>query len=405
MIFDTNTTSLNDYEVKIIEGYEEPADFAKAMYENALNDEKMFRAMLDIDAREVAIRRESANADADIAVLQESAWEGLKKKLADMWHSFCDKVSSIVRKFTVSMSALLMNGEKLVKKYDSKISQAMREHPEKFTKFDMKRKAPVVDADIDSHFNDMKVPATPSAAAEMYSETVGDIWKKFTGSESAKAFLSEMDKVAYKNVEVADTNKLYAEAKDYLVNGKKYLKTESNECEKEIREAKTFAKNCKADRNTAKAVDGKKSPEAEMYAHAYKVSSVLVSALLAKRRFCVNFIKNCYKFYKSIFIKCATIAGGKLEESYIDALAEATEDEVEDVITGAMKGDAQGVADLSLADSNLTDGSVSDDPDKLVYDDVDCYTAHDYDEGGSDGSIDTNINSRKESAIYSELLY
>ena len=59
--------------------------------------------------------------------------------------------------------------------------------------------------------------------------------------------------------------------------------------------------------------------------------------------------------------------------SWLDKLLEASEDQVDDVIDKAMSGDAEGVGDSSVAPENVKDADVSDDPDKLTYDD-DCYS-------------------------------
>ena len=74
-----------------------------------------------------------------------------------------------------------------------------------------------------------------------------------------------------------------------------------------------------------------------------------------------------------------------------ELLREAAEDSVDDVIDKAMSGDAEGVGDTNVASDYVKDADVSDDPDKLTYDD-NCYSqgveASDTD---IDGTIDTQI--------------
>ncbi len=61
--------------------------------------------------------------------------------------------------------------------------------------------------------------------------------------------------------------------------------------------------------------------------------------------------------------------------SWLDKLLEATEDEVDGVIDAAVNSDdAQGIEDVSQADTAVKDADVSDDPEKLVYDKVQSYS-------------------------------
>lgn len=72
-------------------------------------------------------------------------------------------------------------------------------------------------------------------------------------------------------------------------------------------------------------------------------------------------------------------------------LNEAAEDSVDDVIDAAMGGDAQGMPDTNLASTDVKDSDVSNDPDKLTYDD-DCYSQTvEADDVKVDGTIDTQL--------------
>ena len=72
-------------------------------------------------------------------------------------------------------------------------------------------------------------------------------------------------------------------------------------------------------------------------------------------------------------MKAVTVNPKKLEESsvYAQAVAEAAETEVEDVITGALSKSE--IEDLSAATTDVKDADVKDDPDALTYA-PDCYT-------------------------------
>lgn len=74
-----------------------------------------------------------------------------------------------------------------------------------------------------------------------------------------------------------------------------------------------------------------------------------------------------------------------------ELLKEAAEDSVDDVIDKAMSGDAEGVGDTNVATDFVKDADVSDDPDKLTYDD-NCYSQTiEADDTKVDGTIDTQI--------------
>jgi len=77
--------------------------------------------------------------------------------------------------------------------------------------------------------------------------------------------------------------------------------------------------------------------------------------------------------------------------NWFESILEGAEDNVEDVIDSAMGGDAQGVGDTSIASDVVKDGDVSNDPDKLTYDD-DCYSQGvEMSDVKADGSIDTQL--------------
>ena len=78
MIFNSNTTSLGTDHYAMAEGYDCSYGCALALVESARNEYKMFRAMLDIDARELQIQRESGGyvAESQVMILTESAISG-----------------------------------------------------------------------------------------------------------------------------------------------------------------------------------------------------------------------------------------------------------------------------------------------------------------------------------------
>jgi hypothetical protein len=110
-----------------------------------------------------------------------------------------------------------------------------------------------------------------------------------------------------------------------------------------------------------------------------------------------------YKQNKAAFMKAVAANEKKLEESavYAQAVAEAAEQEVEDVIGSALSDEE--ISQICSASDNVKDGDVSDDPDKLTYG-PDCYTANPTYTPVA-GTVDTDIDSKSESAFFGKLFY
>ena len=117
MIFDANTTGLGTG-VGMAEGYDCSYGCALALVESARNDYQMFRAMLDIDAREMQIQRESAGyvAEGQITALAEGAFSGIWEKIKEFFKKLAEKVKAIWHTFIAKMNTLFMDVKKLVKK-------------------------------------------------------------------------------------------------------------------------------------------------------------------------------------------------------------------------------------------------------------------------------------------------
>lgn len=59
---------------------------------------------------------------------------------------------------------------------------------------------------------------------------------------------------------------------------------------------------------------------------------------------------------------------------WLDALLEATENDVDDIIKKATSGDAQGITDVNHASTEVLDGGASTDPNALDYDKTNTYS-------------------------------
>ena len=114
-------------------------------------------------------------------------------------------------------------------------------------------------------------------------------------------------------------------------------------------------------------------------------------------------IKEYYKQLKAVFMKAVTVSDKKLEESsiYAQAVAEAAEDEVEDVITKELSKHDNWLSSTSNAPETVLDPGVGGyelgyEPDKWTDDYITPPTA---------GSKDSTIVGTSESAYFGSLLY
>ena len=95
MIFNSNTTSLGS-SIPMAEGYDCSCGVAQALIESARNDYQMFRAMLDIDARELQIKRESSGVmrESQITVLKEATLSGIWEKIKELFSKLVAKIKA-----------------------------------------------------------------------------------------------------------------------------------------------------------------------------------------------------------------------------------------------------------------------------------------------------------------------
>jgi hypothetical protein len=133
--------------------------------------------------------------------------------------------------------------------------------------------------------------------------------------------------------------------------------------------------------------------------HVYTISVKIQDVMLASID-CVKTVAGIvHKQYKAAFMKMVAANDEKLAENalYLDMIAEAAEDQVDDVINSAISSEGSELSELNNASRNVIDGDVSNDPNKLVYADD-----PDYKPAKTSGTVDTDYT---ESAVFSALLY
>ena len=149
--------------------------------------------------------------------------------------------------------------------------------------------------------------------------------------------------------------------------------------------------------------DMKWQARSENASHEYDMAVVFNDAVLIDANVHLEALKEYYKQLKAVFMKAVTVSDKKLEESsiYAQAVAEAAEDEVEDVITKELSKHDDWLSSTSNAPETVLDPGVGGyelgyEPNKWTDDYITPPTA---------GSKDSTIVGTSESAYFGSLLY
>jgi hypothetical protein len=122
MIFNNNTTSLGG-NIPMAEGYDCSYGTALALVESARNDYAMFRAMLNVESRELQIRNESAGyvTEGEIMALTEATLGGIWNKIKELFSKLIAKIKAIFHTFLSKIDSLYKTDSQMVKKYKTEI--------------------------------------------------------------------------------------------------------------------------------------------------------------------------------------------------------------------------------------------------------------------------------------------
>jgi hypothetical protein len=383
------------------EGYDGALGCARALIESAENDRAMFMAMLASDAREVVGMREGTLNEAAVTALNEASVSGIWKKIKEIFAALVAKVKSIAHNFLAKFRSLYMKDKDLVKKYGAEVSRKTN-----IGNLQIKWRK-VKEADPGKWVAD--APKTLTDLAAYSGDTEEELWKNIFGESDASEFREWLDGQRWEE-ESADTVKLsevtsISKIISYLEGAAKVEKDFNNAVNKAT---KAFEKNVKeADKNANDAAKNGSDDEIKNADRVYKAATIDQSAFLVTVAEATNFIKKFHAQNKAAFMKAVAANNKKLEENavYLDAVAEAAEQEVEDVITGAFADEE--ISKVNSASLNVKDADISDDPDKLTYG-PDSYT-DDYKKTPVDGEIDSTVvgkcDGKCESSIFSDLLY
>ena len=420
MIFNNNTTSLGSINIPMAEGYDCSYGCALALVESARNDYAMFRAMLDADARELAIKNESTGyvAESQVSALHEAAISGIWNKIKQLFAKLVAKIKSIFHSFMARLNGLFMDTKKMIKKYQNEVLR-------KTNLGNMKvkyRKSKMDISDLALGFS--KHTPSLNTMNQEWSEDKETRWENVTSSgttggksSNASEYRANFDEAIWeddspteyelKDIEggirgIITSLEAMCKADSKIKSGFNKLTTSY---EKVVNEANKNANDAAKESKDK----GENSPEAKAVTeanHTYDMAVVWQEVTMVDIAAFTEAFKTDFAQKKAVFTKAAAANDKKLEEQsiYLDAVAEAAEQEVEDVITGALKSDGDYLSSTSIAPTNVMDADVSNDAEKLVYDKKQFYSTDGVDVD-PDGSIDTNINSKEESAFFGALLY
>lgn len=407
MIFNNNPTMSF---TPVAEGYDCSTGSALALVESARSDYAMFEAMLKVEAQACNMESASSNYvnEAEYIALQESTMGNIFRKIAELFKALAAKVKAIFNSFVSKLTSLFASDKEMVRKYKSQV--LLKSH---LGKMEIKKYRKVLVS-----------PSADSAVLECKElSTLNDDWKededdrvevylkKVVSSTDRGSFEEDYMDVFFDTPETIELSEItggIAKVIGYLEGIGKIRSNINTKSTKLITKLNKLVNQASKEAvDTAKATptpstkaDDKTLEDAR---HKYDMAQAYQTAMLMVNRVYMDAVKIEYKQYKSIFMKAISVNDKKLEESadYAQAVAEAAEDEVTEVMDKAMSNEE--LSELNAASTKLLDSDVKDCPEDLVYDKVQHYTPNGKDH--VDGSIDTEINSKEEAAFFGQLLY
>lgn len=426
MIFNNNTTSLGSINIPMAEGYDCSYGCALALVESARNDYAMFRAMLDADARELAIKNESTGyvAESQVSALHEAAISGIWTKIKELFTKLASKIKAIFHSLAARLSGVFMDTKKMIKKYQNEVLRKSNigNLEVKFRR--AKRK--VAPSDVLALVTGVKAIGLSDIAASNWASDKDTMWENVTqnmmpaevGDKSSNAseyadsikdkYWEDDSPTTYEVKDIGGIREIISTLEAMCKDDNK-IKQVSSKVDtalvKLVRDADKEANN-KAKESKDKGENTEEAKAVETANHVYDVAVVFQEAYTTLTSVSIEIYKTEFAQRKAVFAKAAAANNDKLEEQsiYLDAVAEAAEQEVEDVISGALKSDGDYLSSTSIAPTNVMDADVSNDAEKLVYDKKQFYSTDGVDVD-PDGSVDITLNSKKESAFFGALLY
>ena len=453
MIFSSNTTQLGDFSSKFAVDANYTASYgsALALVESAKTDYQMFRAMLNADAVEMGLKKNGGYlAESQIVSLQEATIKEIWNKIVEAFKKFGEKIKSLFTSFITKLSSLFMNDAKLAKKYKAELTRKSKSIDANVS---VKWITPKKDAgeiietcskhvaeiliscdepddlisnyksdaeqrkdyfmrlpggkfkDFDSVYNKEFLGAEKPEAAEHKIGDVGGIVKICSVMETSNKIVAKlkgmMDTLLKRIDGIVKTYKVAASSTKKI---SKMSNADSHDKDS-AKEASKVYEMSQAAQTVANKISGWAMSAVKMYVKQNKAALLKAIAYLGKA-------KSNDKDTNAASGETAPTGGDAADaaeraglaiandESFLYMIGECAEQEVDDVIDAAIP-DSE-IDELNSATTNVLDADVTDDPDKLTYG-PDQYTPNLT--TGISGTIDTNIDSKEESAFFGKLFY
>lgn len=416
MIFNSNTTSLGT-SVPMAEGYDCSYGAALALVESARNDYAMFRAMLDVDAREIQIQRESAGyvTEGQIVALAEAATGGIWNKIKELFQKLAAKIKTIFNTFMSKIRSLYTSDKQMVKKYEKELYRKthLGNLQVKWVKYKPNYTSDALDTshkyELDKFdgWNDdaderMKYFLLDGISPDDFNSDMDD--KFADGGEASTEDLKDVGGIRavcnFLSSYEKDLRELERKTKDLVKTADNLAKDADKKAKEKIDAARGLTKKTGETLSADDQANNAKIDAVDDANKSFDMATAYQDVVLKATQWVLNTKKTEYKQYKAAFMKAIAADDKKLESTLLEAVGEAAEQEVDSVIDRAISKEE--LSELNKANTNVIDSDVSDDYDKLTYG-PDKYTDDYY--GTKAGSVDTNINSKSESAFFGKLFY
>ena len=426
MFYDNDYTSLNGGAVNIpmAEGYDCSYGAALALVDSARNDLAMFEAMLKVEATEHRILKESTDyvQEAEIQALQEASVSGVWVKVKELFSKLIAKIKAIFHTFISKIDSLFKTDKQMVKKYRTEISRKsnldkmeVKWRKTKSTKLNTMNKSLFEDyggTDLASitQFTNGNYDKDSSVRFNKVLKSLGNGFDSYSAdntSDLRDEWLEHwFEDDTSEKYELKDTGETIQSIMSFLEEASsinsaitKYVNKTTTNLGKIVKDAdkkaNETAKNLDKDdpnKPGTKITQDNVKDANEAFACAQAYESIKLTIISCQQ----ESFKIVYKQAKAAFMKAIAANDKKLEENalYLDALAEAAENEVEDVITNALGSSAEytNLASTSNASKAVKDSDVSDDPDHLIGKGYDDPTYH---KDKVDGTIGANYNGKE----------
>lgn len=355
-VYGDNTTALSEAAVTIDESFVPSYGFAEAMVESAQMDFNVFSAMLKADAVAIKIN-EAAGYELTVSDgkkkmdMDSKSKEKLRdvakanvaniiKKIEEGFNWLIEKIISAAAAVKRKMVELIRRDAAFIKKYEGVLK--------KVSSIDDSLKIKCESVKGVTGFKGVSLKLDKYDPNKTNFKLVPLEWYFVTSGDSSEVSVSSL---AHNGSGLIQEFKIHAKMMS------EYDKRIQSNMKQLRMDAKSFGRKIKTDDEAGKA---------------YK-------AFTEYKKMAIKSVNNCQKayliYYKLLRSAITKVAGtvAKTESCILDWILEESDYQVDDIMDTAVEKDPEDITDVSQADVDLTDSSVSNDPDKLTYDD-DCYS-------------------------------